>query len=761
MKRLLFILSPLLTTAAFAQGPVHGNDDYLVVASERLRQTDGWMQVAGALKAKHSCDWVFYTDELEEILPALKSAKPRLIGLVAMPTEAGHEVVREMNRLVRRIDDDPYADAQWGLITGSRWEDAMEVVREEKPLVIQTALANTPIPIERVGSGTYFDEGVAGRRVEARQGEQAVEVQGEEVIAEDFAAAFNSLNPDLLVTSGRTNEERWMLGYTFDGGRVVVEEGDLCTRTPDGRETPLRNDSPMAMIGAGSCLLGHVPDEHALPLAFIRHGGARQIIGYATTTWYGRGGWDTLSRVMDEPGRNSIAQAAWLTQQNIVREIEALHPGLDIDTNEFGPRDVVEFRTAVAEETGLLRGSEELKEITGLLWDRDALVVLGDPAWDVRLRDGERRWEATVLEEANTWTVTFRCAAGPEDCTNIAFMLPEVLINPRMTDDGGSGAVLCEEFILLPELEGTITIVFEAEKTSEPLVAMNPEKIQEAIELVPGCRAALKRAKGNGGEIARALLMVKPEHLDAMAYLVMHMPEHDLQSLPAAYLVEHVEMAYAAKERSPWGAEIPDEIFYDAVVPYAHITERRDDWRADFTERFASIAWEAPTQEEAVRALNEKIFKQVNVVFDANKRLKNDQSPYQTFDQECASCTGLSIMLANACRSAGIPARLAGIPLWLDNDGNHTWVEVWDNGRWHWIEAYAPAPYGQAWWVEKVGGIAKQNLKDPRNRIWASTWRKASEQDVFPLPWVEPGDPVIPGEDRTAAYVWTPVTASD
>ena len=150
----------------------------------------------------------------------------------------------------------------------------------------------------------------------------------------------------------------------------------------------------------------------------------------------------------------------------------------------------------------------------------------------------------------------------------------------------------------------------------------------------------------------------------------------------------------------------------------------------------------------------------MNVVFDANKRLKNDQSPYQTFEQECASCTGLSIMLANACRASGIPARLAGIPLWLDNDGNHTWVEVWDDGAWHWVEAYAPAPYGQAWWVEKVGGIARDDLADPRNRIWAARWRKGSQDEVFPLPWIEPGDPTIPGEDRTADYASTPAARS-
>jgi len=226
--------------------------------------------------------------------------------------------------------------------------------------------------------------------------------------------------------------------------------------------------------------------------------------------------------------------------------------------------------------------------------------------------------------------------------------------------------------------------------------------------------------------------------------------------LPAAFLIEQVELAFESRAKSPWGASMAEDVFFDSVVPYAHITERRDNWRREFMSQFARIAWEAPTQEEAVRRLNERMFKMLNVEFDANKRFKNDQSPYQTIEQECASCTGMSILLANACRAAGIPARLAGIPRWLDNDGNHTWVEVWDGGRWYWVEAFGSAPYGEAWWTEKVKGVAKQDLADPRHRIWAASWRKGGPRDIFPLPWVGEEDPPIYGEDRTASYAQEP-----
>jgi hypothetical protein len=678
--RLLILGTLIISGVASAQGPVHPNDDYLVVASERLRATDGWFQVAGALKAKHDCAWVFFEDSIAEVLPELVRRSPTYIGFVAMPDEAGVDVVRLMNRLVRKLDGDPFADARWGLITAARWEDAMEVVRAETPLVVERLLANTGVPLDGVTSGVWFDEGDAGRRVEKFDGGAIVEQRGEAVIADAFAEVFNTLAPQLLITSGRTNEDRWMLGYTFDGGRVVDPDGDLLVRRPDGGDIALRSSGPMAMLGAGSCLLGHVPDSEALPLAFIRHGGVRQIVGYATTTWFGRAGWETLKKVVDEPGRYSLVEAAWETQKEIVAAIELIAPGLDIDTSPFDERDLVGFRQAVAKASGLQAGSDGLRELTGLLWDRDAFVVIGDPAWDVRLAGG-----------------------------------------------APSKPILNEE---------------------QPPSAM----VALALKLSPRLGEVLHRAGANADELARAVVSVSDEQREAMVYMIEHMPAIDARSLPAAYLVEHVELAFAARAKAPWGDAIPDAIFFDSVVPYAQITERRDDWRRAFTEQFAELAWEAGTQEEAVLRLNTEMFKMLNVEFDANKRLKNDQSPYQTIDQACASCTGMSILLADACRAAGIPARLAGIPKWLDNDGNHTWVEVWDQGRWYWVEAFSPTGYSDAWWTEKVRGVARQDLVDPVHRIWAASWRATSPENVFPLPWVEPGDEPIPGADRTAAY---------
>ena len=71
---------------------------------------------------------------------------------------------------------------------------------------------------------------------------------------------------------------------------------------------------------------------------------------------------------------------------------------------------------------------------------------------------------------------------------------------------------------------------------------------------------------------------------------------------------------------------------------------------------------------EAAAILNNKMFEMVGVKY-STKRPKADQAPYESMEAGLASCTGLSILLIDACRSIGIPARFVGTPMWYNNAG--------------------------------------------------------------------------------------------
>ena len=166
-------------------------------------------------------------------------------------------------------------------------------------------------------------------------------------------------------------------------------------------------------------------------------------------------------------------------------------------------------------------------------------------------------------------------------------------------------------------------------------------------------------------------------------------------------------------------------------MPYANLNERRDNWRPDFFKKFKPIVEHSESRYAAAVLLNHKIFELTGVIY-STKRPKADQSPYESIEAGMASCTGLSILLIDACRSVGIPARFVGTPLWYNNSGNHSWVEIWDEG-WHFTGAAEPTgnSLDEAWFVD-LASKAKQG--DMRYGIFAVTWN--TSDIYFPMDWL-------------------------
>ncbi|MEE2912327.1 MAG: transglutaminase domain-containing protein [Planctomycetota bacterium] len=238
-------------------------------------------------------------------------------------------------------------------------------------------------------------------------------------------------------------------------------------------------------------------------------------------------------------------------------------------------------------------------------------------------------------------------------------------------------------------------------------------------------------AAGNREEIFQALKEVPSDQLAGMEWLITHMPEEDLKTLSAEFLLTNCNLAYEAWRNAPWASEVPEGIFFDSILPYASVNERRDDWRKDFKERFSAVVKNAKTPSEATVLLNKQIYGMVGVKYSTD-RPKADQSPYESMDAGMASCTGLSILLIDACRSAGVPARFVGTPLWYNDSGNHSWVEIYDNG-WHFTGGAEPTgdKLDQGWFADSA---SKATKGDPEHAIFAVTWNDTDQH--FPLVWL-------------------------
>jgi pimeloyl-ACP methyl ester carboxylesterase len=241
---------------------------------------------------------------------------------------------------------------------------------------------------------------------------------------------------------------------------------------------------------------------------------------------------------------------------------------------------------------------------------------------------------------------------------------------------------------------------------------------------------ALALASTNRSELQRALEIIPASQREGMQFLIRHMPTVDLQRLSADFLVENVSLAYEAFGNSPWAQKVPREVFLNDVLPYASLNERRDRWRKMLFEKCRSMITNCSTPGEAAQALNRKLFKATNVRY-STERHRADQGPLESMESGLATCTGLSILLVDACRAVGVPARVTATPMWTNNRGNHTWVEIWDDG-WHFTGAAEPDPKGldRGWFR----GDAARAIKDePRYAIYASSF--AGTGLSFPLPW--------------------------
>ena len=268
----------------------------------------------------------------------------------------------------------------------------------------------------------------------------------------------------------------------------------------------------------------------------------------------------------------------------------------------------------------------------------------------------------------------------------------------------------------------------QSQTESAPL----PEQ-QSAVEQDQILQNQLSLAGDNKAELLKAIESAPDEQREAVEFLVRNMPRNDLRSLSSEFLLSHVRVAFEARSAAPWSDEISDELFLNDILPYANVDETREDWRAELRAICLPIVKDCKTAGEAAQELNKHLFREVEVKY-STKRKKANQSPSESIDTGLASCTGLSILLTDACRSVHVPARLTGIPSWTNKRGNHTWVEVWDSadGDWHFTGAaeYNAKGLDRAWFTRDA---ALADKTKQMNSIYSISFGRTDT--VFPMVW--------------------------
>jgi hypothetical protein len=465
----------LLASTLAAGGPPDSpatDGGYAVVISAAARADPAWRAVADALLEKygekHGAFTVVWSRSVMESRAALARLRPRFACFVARPEECPRPFVVDVHRLARKLDDDPYGDVLWGILTGYTAEDALRIARLREPLVIRKGAAGTGIDLGLFDEGVWYSEGEAGVRWEKAAGGKPERKTGPQDSTKAIVDMFSEFRPDLFLTSGHATERDWQIGYSYRNGQFRCKGGVLYGIDLERHAFPIRSPNPKVYLPLGNCLMGHVKDRESMALAFMSSGGACQMAGYVVSTWFGYGGWGIRDYFMGQPGRFTLAESFFANSQALVHRLETRFPAsarAEFDEWEIERDNGLIGKIAAA--IGHKEWNSRVQDNVGLLWDRDTVAFYGDPAWEARLAPRPLAWEEMLREDGGTWTFEITAAADVSPGRPPFALLPWRLEAIEVIEGRDLEPLIAENFILLGgakklEKGKTCRVVFRA-----------------------------------------------------------------------------------------------------------------------------------------------------------------------------------------------------------------------------------------------------------------------------------------------------------
>jgi zinc protease len=330
-----WILAGLLIAAITTVGEAA---NYAVVVSKATRAKPGWQEVVETLANKHQGEIIVYEGRPDEALAKLKALFPQYTCFVATPDEAGKEFVERVHRMTRRLDDDPYTDTSWGIVTGYAPQAALRIAKQSEPLTVRNVAAGTEVALDLCESGRYYNELKPGRVVVKAAGEKP---KVEDCPVDTTKALADALaDADLFVTSGHATEHDWQIGFGYRNGQFRCKDGTLYGLDTKGNKHDIKSAKPKVYLAVGNCLMGHVDGKDCMALAWMNSAGVDQMVGYTDLTWFGYGGWGLLDYFVEQPGRFTLAEAFLANQHALVNRLESGEAGGDARGLEYD-RDIV------------------------------------------------------------------------------------------------------------------------------------------------------------------------------------------------------------------------------------------------------------------------------------------------------------------------------------------------------------------------------------------------------------------------------------
>ena len=495
-------------------------DSYAVLAPAAFAEdAESWEGVVSSLQQRHQATVLRFEDSPMELEAQLRDVAPRYVAVVDVPENIGRDYVIALNQMSRRMDEDPYADFLWGIITGCDAAGAQRMVDDaQEPMVLRTGVAS----IKELEAAKWFDayafvdDHQVGMRGEKKVGESSLtysEIEyrtdmtganerirrfvekrfGKDVpdVLRQFLEYYEGYEPDLVVTASHATEDN--LEMPGSVGNLRCRDGRLYVDYPGEQRFVEDRDSRMVYLPIGNCLIGNMNNtRNSMAAAWMNSQKAATFVGYVVTTWYGRNGWGGLKYLITNPGRYSVPEAFYMNQQDMMAQMQEWSDSLtvlpfDYDTNYF--KTLTPVLERLAEDRGLTE--DEAFFWLGFWHDRDVLAYYGDSKWNVRMQEVQGESDFTVTseferlsrDEAAATGASRRCVITVETSPDFSlrrmqgdgfkeehvldlpfsYFFPQRLSNPVLPEGETRHIVLDENFLLLydPAFEPGQTYTFE------------------------------------------------------------------------------------------------------------------------------------------------------------------------------------------------------------------------------------------------------------------------------------------------------------
>lgn len=462
-------------------------ENYTVIITETTAADPAWMAVADTLVAKYpGAQKVVIPALTEEALTqAMRSTDARYAGIVVKPEEVGRDTINHMHRAARKVDDDLWGDCMWGIVTGYSADDAMRIAKDKKPLVIKRLLGTTNIGWHHFENSYCITDWTNSPVLEQDGGVEPTATtydntteQGRELLENGFQSLFadrlENAKPQMVVTSSHATQynlempfsrglifphgnrfhqlKKRQMGYFFRP-LTKARQGDTSylgklvaqLNTPEIKP----DGTTRIWLAAGNCLFGDANhNKDSMAITAVSAYTCNQVVGYTVPSWYGAGGWGTLSCFFDSANGTSLSEAWFINNQFILANTIKIDPKLlkvQFNGAEFNNRlqnDV--FRSGAA------LNQNNAKDALGYVHDRDVVAFYGDPAWSASLDCSQAPCPFTIeWKNAKEFTIT----ANMDHKGRLGIWFPTAATGQNAQTCNVDGAILTDDFILISEIQ--------------------------------------------------------------------------------------------------------------------------------------------------------------------------------------------------------------------------------------------------------------------------------------------------------------------